>query len=159
MNKNHKMIDLYTEEFRRIMQVNYDYTSMSSNRIEEIRNFSKGINYTRIGIAYCITFSKEAELLKNYLSKYFEVFTVDCKYGRLPKKELLGGAGNRILCNPAGQADFLNKRNTDLNISMGLCVGHDMIFSKASVGLVTNLFDKDFTNNNNPAKAMADIQR
>jgi len=64
-----------------------------------------------------------------------------------------------IACNPAGQADFLNKKNTDLNISMGLCVGHDMIFSKKSEALVTNLFDKDFTNNNNPAQAIADIAR
>ena len=62
------------------------------------------------------------------------------------------------MCNPAGQADFLNKNNTDLNISMGLCVGHDMIFSKKSAGLVTNLFDKDFTNNNNPGQAIADIE-
>ena len=33
-----------------------------------------------------------------------------------------------------------------------------MIFSKKSDGLVTNLFDKDFTNNNNPAKAIAETQ-
>jgi len=153
------MTDLYTETFRKIMQVNYDYTNMSSNRIEEIMNFAKRINFKRIGIAHCITFSNEAKLLKEYFSKYFEVYTVDCKYGRIPKKDLLGGTGNRILCNPAGQADFLNKKNTDLNISMGLCVGHDMIFSKVSHGLVTNLFDKDFTNNNNPAQAISDIQK
>ncbi len=153
------MTDLYTGAFRKIMQVNYDYTSMSSNRIEEIINFARGINFKRIGIAHCITFSYEAKLLEDYFSKYFEVYTVDCKYGRISKNELLGGANGRILCNPAGQADFLNKKNTDLNISMGLCVGHDMIFSKISHGLVTNLFDKDFTNNNNPAKAIADIQK
>ena len=46
---------------------------------------------------------------------------------------------------------------TELNISMGLCVGHDMIFSKMSNGLVTNLFDKDFTNNNNMAEAISHI--
>jgi uncharacterized metal-binding protein len=151
------MNDLYTKEFCKIMQANYDYTSMRSNRVEEIKNFARGINYKRIGIAHCITFSHEAQLLKEYLSQYFEVFTVDCKYGRLPKKEVLGGTENRILCNPAGQADYLNKKNTELNISMGLCVGHDMIFSKKSDAYVTNLFDKDFTNNNNPAQAIADI--
>lgn len=151
------MIDLYTEEFRNIMQVNYDYTSMNSNRVEEIKNFARGMNFERIGIAHCITFSSEAQLLKDYLSNYFEIFTVDCKYGRISKSELLGGSGNRILCNPAGQADFLNANKTELNISMGLCVGHDMIFGKMSKGLVTNLFDKDFTNNNDPAQAIADI--
>lgn len=152
------MNDLYTNKFRKIMQVNNDYTNMSSNRIEEIFNFARGINFKRLGIAYCITFSYEAQILKEYFSKYFDVYTVDCKYGKITKKEILGGDSNRIMCNPAGQADFLNKQNTELNISMGLCVGHDMIFSKKSEGLVTNLFDKDFTNNNNPAKAISDIQ-
>lgn len=152
------MSDLYTEEFRKIMKVNYDYTSMSANRVEEIMNFARGMDFERLGIAHCITFSHEAQILKQYFSRYFEVYTVDCKYGRVPKKDIIGGEGGRILCNPAGQADFLNQRNTDLNISMGLCVGHDMIFSKASNALVTNLFDKDFTNNNNPAEAIAHIQ-
>jgi uncharacterized metal-binding protein len=40
-----------------------------------------------------------------------------------------------------------------------LCVGHDMIFSKVSKGLVTNLFDKDFTNNNNPTQAISEIRK
>ncbi len=153
------MNKIYTKEFRKIMQVNYDYTSMSSNRIEEIMNFARGMNFERLGIAYCITFSYEAQVLKQYFSEYFDVYTVDCKYGKVPKQEILGGRGNRIMCNPAGQADFLNKHNTELNISMGLCVGHDMIFSKQSDGLVTNLFDKDFTNNNNPGKAFSEIEQ
>ena len=153
------MNELYPKEFCKIMQANYDYSSMSANRIEEIMNFSKGMNFEKIGIAHCITFSTEAQILKKYFEKYFEVYTVDCKYGRIPKKEILGGEGNRIMCNPAGQADFLNNKNTDLNISMGLCVGHDMIFSKASKALVTNLFDKDFTNDNNPTQAISEIRR
>ncbi|MCF8389786.1 MAG: DUF1847 domain-containing protein [Bacteroidales bacterium] len=37
---------------------------MSSNRVEEIRNFAKGANFKRIGIAHCITFHYEAELLE-----------------------------------------------------------------------------------------------
>lgn len=124
------MKGLYTKEFCTIMQVNSDYSRMSSNRVDEIMNFEKGANFERIGIAYCITFGYEAELLKKYFSKYFDVHMVDCKYGRLFKKEILSGESNQVLCNPAGQADFLNKQHTDLNISMGLCVGHDMIFSK-----------------------------
>ncbi len=152
------MESIYTEEFRKIMKANYENTSMSANRIDEIVNFARGMNFKRIGIAHCITFHNEARILKEYLSKFFEVFTVDCKYGRITKKELLGGEGARILCNPAGQAEFLNQHNTELNISMGLCVGHDMIFSKQSKGLVTNLFDKDFTNNNSPERAVADTK-
>lgn len=152
------MSELYTKAYSEIMRANYENTSMSSNRIDEIVNIAKGMNIKRVGIAHCITFSGEAQILKKYLEKHFEVYTIDCKYGRIPKKEILGGEGNRIMCNPAGQADYLNKKNTELNISMGLCVGHDMIFSKVSNGLVTNLFDKDFTNNNNPEQAISEIR-
>ncbi len=151
------MNKLYNDAFRKIMKVNNDCTSMTSNRIEEIMNFAGGAGFSRIGIAHCITFSREAVILKEYFSRYFSVFTVDCKYGRIPKKDILGGSSNQIICNPAGQADYLNLKKTELNISMGLFVGHDMIFSKASEGFVTNLFDKDFTNNNNPAQAVSDI--
>ncbi|MCK5824518.1 MAG: DUF1847 domain-containing protein [Ichthyobacteriaceae bacterium] len=153
------MNKLYDKKFRKIMQVNYDYTSMSANRIEEIRNFARGADFKSIGIAYCITFSHEAEVLKNYLSKDFNVHLVHCKYGRIPVKDIIGGTARRVSCNPAGQAEFLNDKDTELNISMGLCVGHDMIFSKVSEGLVTNLFDKDFTNNNNIETAINEVER
>ena len=150
---------IYTKEFQKIMQVNCDYTSMRSNRIEEILNFSRGMNMSCIGIANCVTFSRRAEVLKQYFSKYFTVYTVGCKHNKVRKKELLGGESRRIMCNPAGQAEFLNSHGTELNISMGLCVGHDMIFSKKSNGLVTNLFDKDFTNDNNPTIAFLEIEK
>lgn len=153
------MNKLYTEQFRKIMQVNSDYSCMSSNRIEEIMNFARGAHFKRLGIAHCITFTQEAKLLMEYFSEYFEVFLVDCKYGRIQKKDILEGNSNAIMCNPAGQADYLNKHKTELNISMGLCVGHDMVFSKKSEGFVTNLFDKDFTNNNNPSQAISAIER
>jgi uncharacterized metal-binding protein len=152
------MAVLYTEEFRAIMQSNADCSKLRTNRIEEIKNFAQSINFKRIGIAHCISFSHEAKVLRDYLSKYFKVYSVDCKYGRITKKELLGGESERILCNPAGQADYLNNHKTELNISMGLCVGHDMIFSKLSEGLVTNLFDKDFTNRHNPTQAINELK-
>ena len=157
MEQNNKE-NLYTEEFKKIMKTNLETTSMNSTRIEEIMNFARGMNFKKIGIAHCITFSREAQILKKYFSKHFEVFVVDCKYGRITQKEILGEPSSRILCNPAGQADFLNTKKTDINISMGLCVGHDMIFSKASNAYVTNLFDKDFTNNNNMDEAIANIK-
>lgn len=158
-NSTKNMNNLYTTEFKKIMQANCDFTSMRSNRINEIVNIAKGMNISRIGIAHCITFSHKAEILKQYLSKNFTVYTVGCKHDKVRKKEILGGESNRVMCNPAGQADYLNSKQTELNISMGLCVGHDMIFSKKSKGLVTNLFDKDFTNSNRPEIAFREIEK
>lgn len=142
-----------------LMKIADKTSDMSINRIEEIRNFALNGNYQRIGIAHCITFSGEARTIKEYLGKHFTVYTVDCKYERLRRQDLFGGTSGRILCNPAGQAQYLNDNNTDLNISLGLCVGHDMIFCQKSSAPVTTLFTKDFTNNNNPAKAVSDIRR
>lgn len=156
-NKN--MDTVYDDASLELMKIADKTSDMSINRIEEIRNFALNGNYKRIGIAHCITFSSEARIIKEYLGKHFTVYTVDCKYNRLRRQELFGGTSGRIVCNPAGQADFLNENNTDLNISLGLCVGHDMIFSRKSVAPVTTLFTKDFTNNNNPAKAVSDIKR
>lgn len=149
----------YNDDFRKIMKANLDSSNMSVNRVEEIFNFSKCAGFKSIGIAHCIIFTKEAKILEEYFSQSFCVFIVDCKYGRLKEKDILGGNSTKVLCNPAGQSDYLNKHNTDLNISMGLCVGHDMIFSKKSEAYVTNLFDKDFTNNNSPEIAVAEVSQ
>ena len=47
------------------------------------------------------------------------------------------------MCNPILQAKLLNAAGTDLNILMGLCVGHDSMFYKYSEALVTTLVSKD----------------
>jgi len=153
------MNQLYDKSMLKIMQIADRSSQMSLNRIEQIRAFAREGKFTRIGIAHCITFTREAEIIKQYLEKDFQVYIVDCKYGRLSKKELLGENSSRILCNPAGQAQYLNEKQTDLNISIGLCVGHDMIFNQKSEAPVTSVFTKDFTNNNNPAQAVLAIRR
>lgn len=43
------------------------------------------------------------------------------------------------MCNPIGQAAFLNEAKTDLNILLGLCVGHDSLFIKYSNAPITVL--------------------
>ena len=60
---------------------------------------------------------------------------------------MLGGEGKAVMCNPAGQAEYLQKNNTDMNISMGLCVGHDMIFNQKSASPVSTILVKDRINN------------
>jgi uncharacterized metal-binding protein len=47
------------------------------------------------------------------------------------------------MCNPVSQAMLLNGEGTDVNVIMGLCVGHDMLFTKFSHQPVTTLVVKD----------------
>ncbi|HHT71048.1 MAG TPA: DUF1847 domain-containing protein, partial [Firmicutes bacterium] len=56
--------------------------------------------------------------------------------------------------NPIGQAMALNKSQTDLNIILGLCVGHDTLFIKYSQAPVTVLAVKDRVLGHNPMAAL-----
>ena len=150
---------LYDEVSKKMMRSAEQSSGFGMNRIEAIRSFARSEGYSRIGIAHCITFNREAAIINNYLAQEFEVFRVDCKYGRLSRNDLYGDGGSRALCNPAGQADYLNKNKTDLNISIGLCVGHDMIFNTKSAAPVTTLYTKDFSNGHDPDRAVAEISR
>ena len=54
------------------------------------------------------------------------------------------------MCNPIGQAKLLNSAQTQLNILLGLCVGHDSLFIKYSEAPVTVLAVKDRVTGHNP---------
>ncbi len=137
------MNNLYDESDLRIMRATEESWSRGVNRVHEIKNFARETKAKRIGLAHCISFPKEADAVKEFLGDEFEVFTVNCKCGRVTQNEIMGNNSASISCNPAGQAEFLKNHKTDLNISMGLCVGHDMIFNQKSSAPVTTLIVKD----------------
>jgi uncharacterized metal-binding protein len=139
-NKN-----LYDSRSLEIMQTAEDAYVRGSNRVQEIKDFARKAGIKRIGIAHCVTFPKEAEAVKQFLSDEFEVYSIDCKCGHITKHEMLGCEGKSIMCNPAGQAEYLDENKTELNISMGLCVGHDMVFNQKSASPVSTLVVKDRT--------------
>jgi uncharacterized metal-binding protein len=58
------------------------------------------------------------------------------------------------MCNPIAQALYLNEMATELNIIIGLCVGHDSLFYKHSDAMVTTLVAKDRVLAHNPAGAL-----
>ena len=58
------------------------------------------------------------------------------------------------MCNPIHQSRRLNKEETDLNILVGLCVGHDSLFYKYSKAPVTTLVVKDRVLGHNPVAAL-----
>ena len=70
--------------------------------------------------------------------------------GSIPKEDIGLAQEDKInpgqyeaLCNPIGQAYVLNEAGTDLNVVVGLCVGHDSLFFKHSEAPVTVLVAKD----------------
>ena len=128
-------------------------------RVQEIMEFARKIGAKKIGIANCIGLINEARIFARILrANDFEPYAVICKVeGRaktsmgIPEKcEQIGPA----MCNPILQARLLNKAGTDLNVVMGLCVGHDSIFYRYSEAYVTTLITKDRVTGNNPAASL-----
>lgn len=128
---------------------------MQWTRIEEIMGFALEMGYKKIGIALCVGLINEAQLLKNILVQKFEVPSICCKFSGLDKKSLtlpqIDESRYEAICNPIGQAMVLNDQKTDMNIIVGLCVGHDMLFTKYSNAPVTTFIVKDRITGHNPA--------
>ncbi|MFZ4413942.1 MAG: DUF1847 domain-containing protein [Bacteroidales bacterium] len=141
---------LYNEVDIEMMKIAENALSMGENRIIEISKYAKLAGFKRIGIANCISLQKETNQLKEMLNDDFDVYTVDCRCGRLVASEYLGNEVKGIMCNPAGQAEFLDENKTELNIVMGLCIGHDMIFTSKSKAPSTTLIVKDRKHKYNP---------
>ncbi|GAI95715.1 unnamed protein product, partial [marine sediment metagenome] len=55
-----------------------------------------------------------------------------------------------VTCNPVAQALLLNNVKTDLNLIIGLCIGHDITFTHLSEAPVTTLIAKDRLIRHNP---------
>lgn len=129
-----------------------------ATRLEELRYFAKEMGYTKLGVATCIGLIKEAQTITEFLKKDFEVYLVICKNGGLLKSSLdlpqINEGQDEVMCNPIGQALFLNEKHTDLNIICGLCVGHDILFSKHSDAPVTTIIVKDRVLGHNPAAVL-----
>jgi len=134
---------LYDDADKKILQVAEDTIDRSVDRLQEIISFAREAGIRRIGIANCTTFTREAKNLQTLLTgEGFNVERVHCKYGRMPFSDVVEGYEG-ISCNPAGQAEYLDEKGTELNIMMGLCIGHDMIFNAKSKAPVTPLVVKD----------------
>ena len=67
--------------------------------------------------------------------------TGDDKYRGIPEQYIK--RPEERACNPVLQAKVLNRAQTGLNVTLGLCVGHDSLFYRFSQAPVTTLFAKE----------------
>ncbi len=132
-------------------------------RIEELIQFSRKCGYKRLGIAHCGGLAPEAALLTEVLENNgFEVVTVQCKTGAVPKErigispdEKIAGAENwETMCNPIAQAMIINEAGVDLAVMLGLCIGHDTLFIKYCNIPLTVIAVKDRVFGHNPLAAL-----
>ena len=133
-----------------------------NTRIQEIMDFARRIGATKLGIAHCVGLMQEARIASEIFSgNGFQVHAICCKVGSISKEKLGLKDEEQVhpghfesLCNPVAQAELLAKAGTQLNVVIGLCVGHDSIFFKHSHAPVTVLVAKDRVLGHNPAAAL-----
>jgi uncharacterized metal-binding protein len=132
-------------------------------RIKELIEFAKLTKAKKLGVAFCAGLSDEAARTVAVLEEAgFTVASVRCKCGAIDKTELgvakqykIGDSARfEAACNPIVQAWLLNEAGTDINILVGLCVGHDMLFTMHSKAPVTTLIVKDRLLGHNPVIAL-----
>ena len=131
-------------------------------RVEEIIAFANRIGAKRIGIATCIGLIEETRIFVKILkANDLEPHAVLCKVGSVDKTEIgipeemkLQKGTHESICNPVLQAKLLNQWKSDLNVIVGLCVGHDSLFIRHASAPVTTLIVKDRVTGHNPAAAL-----
>ncbi len=132
-------------------------------RIQETIEFANKMGYKRLGLAFCGGLRNEAGILSGILkAQGFDVASVICMVGGTPKERVLGLTDEQkvepgsfeAMCSPITQAMILNAAQTEFNILMGLCVGHDSLFMHYSKALCTVLVVKDRVTGHNPLAAM-----
>jgi uncharacterized metal-binding protein len=131
-------------------------------RLQEICEFAERMGYKRLGLAYCAGLQSEAGILTKVLKSWgFEIMSVVCKVGCIPKEDIGLSDPQKVqigsfepMCNPLTQAEVLNEAKTDFNIMMGLCVGHDSLFFMNAKAPTTVFAVKDRVSGHNPMAAL-----
>jgi uncharacterized metal-binding protein len=143
-------------------ELGYARVRPAKSRIQEIIEFSRKMNYTRLGMGFCSGLRKEAAVVEKILTGHgFQVVSAICKVGQIPKERLGIQEEEKIIpgcfesmCNPIAQAYLLNEEKTEFNILLGLCVGHDSLFLKNAEAPCTVLAVKDRLLGHNPLAAI-----
>ena len=124
-------------------------------RVEGILEFARQLQAHKIGIATCISLMDESRVMADILRRHgFEVYSVMCKVGSMAREQDI--KRGKKMCNPIQQARYLNEMGTELNIVIGLCIGHDSLFYRYSQAPVTTLVAKDWALAHNPIVALRD---
>jgi uncharacterized metal-binding protein len=127
-------------------------------RIEHIREFCVQAGINKVGLACCSGFLKEANFVKSYFEqKKIESFIVCCKIGALKLEDIdvYRNIGyDYYLCNSVAQAQILNDHNVEMNVLLGLCAPHDMLFSWCANAPSTTLFTKEHISDHAPSHTL-----
>lgn len=131
-------------------------------RLQEIAEFAKRAGYQKLGLAFCTGLRREAAIVTRYYQERgLTVVSAICQCGAISKDEVgipesakFDPNQHEPMCNPIGQAMIMNNADTEFNVVLGLCVGHDSLFFKYATAPCTVLAAKDRVLGHNPLAAV-----
>ncbi len=136
------MVCMYDARDRKVMEISF--RTKNKSRLQELIDFIKISGFKKIGIANCKAVQKYADKLADILKgQGFDVVAVNCRESGFDGCSICAEMAGPC-CDPLFQAYFLNERQTDFNINVGLCLGHGLLFQKHSKADVTTFLVKDF---------------
>jgi uncharacterized metal-binding protein len=135
-------------------------------RIVEIAELARRMGWTHLGLVFCGGLTREAAIVARfYRDQGFTLTSVVCKVGGVPKERIgvrddqkIAVGCHESMCNPITQAKIMNAAGTELNIVLGLCVGHDSLVFRHSKAPCTVLAAKDRVLGHNPLAAVYTMQ-
>jgi uncharacterized metal-binding protein/predicted Fe-Mo cluster-binding NifX family protein len=152
------------ERVRRTLEAAADISGENERvlcRLSELIYFGLETGRRRLGVAFCWDLLEPTRILVGVLRRFFEVVPVGCRVGGaggvegVPSAEGSEGEDERpVACDPLGQARALADASCELNVMVGLCIGADCLFTRASRAMVTTLVVKDRSLAHNPIGAL-----
>lgn len=143
-------------------ELGYERLRPAQPRLVEIAGFAEKMGYRKLGLAFCVGMRSEAKVVEQfYAARGFDVVSVMCKAGGVPKERIgvrdeqkIAPGTHETMCNPVFQAELMNREGTELNVVMGLCVGHDSLFFRYAKAPCTVFAVKDRLLGHNPLAAV-----
>lgn len=137
----------------------FDDQHQLRSRVEELLFFARARQLSRVGVAFCVSLTKEAQALGRLLESHgVQAELVCCRVGAMDYDAigLKKAHPERFaaICNPVAQAKLLNEARVDLIVQVGLCLGHDLILQEEARVPVTTLVVKDRALDHHPVEAL-----
>lgn len=129
------------------------------NRVEELVFYAKERGLQRIGVAFCVSMTREAQELARILGEAgLHAELACCRLGAVDYDEIGLSKAHpdrfAAICNPVAQARLLGEQGVQLIVQMGLCLGHDLILQEEAKVPVTTLVVKDRALDHDPIRAL-----
>ena len=158
-NRNDPEVQKINVACEEVLKRGRDSFGYNWTRVRELIEYARVLGYRKIGIAGCVGLIDESKILARILKEAgFKVVLVSCMAGGAARSKFglkeRENASSQVVCNPLMQAEVLNKEKTELNVMVGLCLGHDILFIRNSRADVTPLIVKDRVTGHNPVAAL-----